>query len=172
MVTENSPVIVTSLYSQMKIFCENILLDTQNPNYKILRLSTLYGYNDYIRKDVFINNILDDIIQGKQIEIFDPFAKRPHLHVLDCARIIGELINCDVEEKILNIGFNELNINKIDLVNIIKKYENFELVENKTEDSRDYSVDFTKLKKYIKSTYILYKDGVINYLNNHKISIN
>jgi nucleoside-diphosphate-sugar epimerase len=164
-VNENSEVIPTSLYSKMKIECEKIITENKNSNFKILRLSTLYGNSDYTRNDVFINNIINDVIDEKIIEIYDPFAKRPHLHVIDCVKIITNLVNTQFNEPILNIGVNELNINKSELINIIKKIKPFEYVENFTNDSRDYGVDFTLLKKYVDFEHINYEEGIRNYLN-------
>ena len=164
-VNEDSAVIPTSLYSKMKIECEKIITENKNSNFKILRLSTLYGNSDYTRNDVFINNIIDDVIDEKIIEIYDPFAKRPHLHVIDCVKIITNLVNIQFNEPILNIGVNELNINKSELINIIKKIKPFEYVENFTNDSRDYGVDFGLLKKYVDFEHIKYEEGIRNYFN-------
>lgn len=164
-VNEDSAVISTSLYSKMKIECEKIITENKNSNFKILRLSTLYGNSDYMRNDVFINSIINDIIDEKIIEIYDPFAKRPHLHVIDCVKIITNLVNVQFNEPILNIGINELNINKRELINIIKKIKPFEYVENFTNDSRDYGVDFGLLKKYVDFEHINYEEGVRNYFN-------
>jgi nucleoside-diphosphate-sugar epimerase len=171
-VNENSPVVVTSYYSQMKIYCEHYLLGKQNPNFKILRLSTLYGDSDPLRNDVFINNILEDIIEKKEIEIYDPTAKRPHLHVLDCVNILSHLIDIEYDDKILNIGKNELNINKIGLIEIMKLYSDFNFISHDTEDSRDYSVNFDLLKKYIDFEHINYHEGIVNYLKKSKKALN
>jgi nucleoside-diphosphate-sugar epimerase len=164
-VNENSAVTPTSLYSKMKIECEKIITENKNSNFKILRLSTLYGNSDYVRNDVFINNIINDVIDEKPIEIYDPLAKRPHLHVIDCVKIITTLVTTQFEESILNIGVNELNINKSELINIIKKIKPFEYVENFTNDSRDYGVDFGLLKKYVDFEHINYEEGIRNYFN-------
>lgn len=163
MVNENSLIKTTSLYSKLKIEFEKILLEKENSNFKILRLSTLYGQNDYVRNDVFINNIINDVIDGKDIEIYDPLAKRPHLHVLDCAKILSNLISIRIEEPILNIGYNDLNINKRELINIIYKIKPFNFTENTTNDSRDYNVDFSLMKKYVDFNYTSYDDGIYGY---------
>ena len=163
-VDENSPTIETSYYSKMKIECEKYLLDKKNDNFKILRLSTLYGNSNPLRKDVFINNILEDVKNNKKIEIFDPTAKRPHLHIMDCVKILSKLIMSDFDGKILNIGFNELNVSKIELINIIKKYVNFNHITHQTEDSRNYHVNFDSLQKHVNYTPITYSNGVKDYL--------
>lgn len=163
-VKENSEVIVTSYYSQMKIECEKYLLSKKNNDFKILRLSTLYGNSNPLRKDVFINNILEDIKYKKEIEIFDPEAKRPHLHVLDCVKVLSKLISLDFDYKILNIGFNELNVSKIELINIMKMHFSFNHLTHQTEDSRNYHVNFDSLEKYVNYTPISYSNGIKDYL--------
>ena len=163
-VDENSPTIVTSHYSKMKIECEKYLLNKKNNDFKILRLSTLYGNSKPLRKDVFINNILEDVKDNKEIEIFDPTAKRPHLYINDCVKILSQLIMSGFDGKILNIGFNELNVSKIELINVMKTYINFNHITHQTEDSRNYHVNFDLLQKYVDHTPITYSNGIKDYL--------
>jgi nucleoside-diphosphate-sugar epimerase len=163
-VDENSPTIVTSYYSKMKTECEKHLLSKKNKDFKILRLSTLYGNSEPLRKDVFINNMLEYVKDDREIEIFDPTAKRPHLHVLDCVKILSKLISLNFDCEILNIGFNELNVSKIELINIMKTYINFNYITYQTEDSRNYHVNFDLLQKYIDHSPITYSNGIKDYL--------
>lgn len=148
-VNENSPVQITSGYSRMKIECENILLEKKNPKFKILRLSTLYGKTQPYRSDVLINGFIDDILESKKIEIYGGESKRPHLHVEDCATILSELVDKDIEEPILNIGFNDLNISKMDIIKKLQKIRNFNYILTENNDPRNYSVNFDLLEKYI-----------------------
>jgi nucleoside-diphosphate-sugar epimerase len=163
-VDENSPTIVTSYYSKMKTECEKHLLSKKNKDFKILRLSTLYGNSEPLRKDVFINNMLEYVKDDREIEIFDPTAKRPHLHVLDCVKILSKLISLNFDCEILNIGFNELNVSKIELINIMKTYINFNYITYQTEDSRNYHVNFDLLLKYVDYIPITYSNGIKDYL--------
>ena len=163
-VNESSETIVTSYYSKMKIECEKHLLSKKNNDFKILRLSTLYGNSNPLRKDVFINNMLEDVKDNKEIEIFDPTAKRPHLHVNDCVNVLTKLIEVDIIDKIINVGFNQLNVSKIDLIDLMKMSIDFNYVTYKTEDSRNYHVNFDLLEKYINYTPITYSEGIKDYL--------
>lgn len=163
-VNESSETIVTSYYSKMKIECEKHLLSKKNNDFKILRLSTLYGNSNPLRKDVFINNMLEDLKDNKEIEIFDPTAKRPHLHVNDCVNVLTKLIEVDIIDKIINVGFNQLNVSKIDLIDLMKMSIDFNYVTYKTEDSRNYHVNFDLLEKYINYTPITYSEGIKDYL--------
>ena len=73
-VNEKSDTQISSLYSELKITCENILLSKNNPKFKIVRLSTLYGASKLNRNDILINNLIQHIKEKKPIEIFDPLG--------------------------------------------------------------------------------------------------
>lgn len=168
---ESSETQVSSLYSELKITCEKILLSKKNPNFKIVRLSTLYGTSKLNRYDILINNLVQDIKQEKPIEIFDPYAERPHLHVKDCVKILKSIIEGDFNETIINIGKNELNINKIDLIekikNIIKPDLKYQIVHS--QDSRSYKVDFSRLYAHLQVDFITFENGIIELMNEDKI---
>lgn len=144
-VNEESPTSVTSLYSKLKIESEKLIQETLK-KYTIFRLSTLYGHSRNIREDVFINDMIYRIKRGERLEIYDPEAKRPHLHVLDAADILASLVDQDTPN-ILNIGYNENNFTKIEVMEMIKKAKNddfdYEVIE--TNDSRNYNVNFDML---------------------------
>lgn len=143
--TEETIVKATSPYSSMKIECENLIKSYNHKNFKILRLSTLFGVGKVSRPDLMINNFFLDILKG-EIEIFDINALRPHLHLDDAAvafRILGQL---DYEDKVLNVGHKSLIFNKRDIVEEICDVftQNPKLKIFETKDSRNYSVDFYK----------------------------
>jgi nucleoside-diphosphate-sugar epimerase len=147
-VNEYTEPMVTSHYSKLKIECEKLMLK-ENNSFKIFRLSTLYGRGDFQRNDILINNLIGDIKEGKSVEIWDPEAHRPHLHIDDACELLFGLINTPYKDKILNLGFDELNITKRELVGEIEK-----VIESKVDadfqvvnDSRDYSVSFARIKK-------------------------
>jgi nucleoside-diphosphate-sugar epimerase len=171
-VNEKSDTQISSLYSELKITCENILLSKNNPLFKIVRLATLYGVSKLNRNDVLINNLIQDIKEKKPIEIFDPKAERPHLHVKDCVKILKNIIEGNYNDTIINIGKNELNINKIDLIEKIKRTVNpdlqYELINS--EDSRSYKVDFSNLHSKIRVNHITFEDGIRELMEDDKIN--
>ena len=59
-----------------------------------------------------LNNLVDDIIQGKQLEIFDKDAKRPHLHISDAVELVHNFVCSGFEGQILNVGFDKNNKTK------------------------------------------------------------
>lgn len=164
-VDENSQTQVTSLYSKLKIACEQEILTKPKFNHLILRLSTLYG-NSYVeRKDIFINNLVDEILKNKYVEIYDPLAIRPHLHVRDASIILSNILTSGINCGILNVGNNNLNISKEKLIHILKELNiDFSYHFNYTNDSRSYKVDFSKLEKHIQHNFIDFKKGILDIL--------
>jgi len=148
-VNEKSPIKITSLYSKMKIICENILLEKGNSKFKILRLSTLYGMSNPYRGDTLINMFVDEIKNDKILNIYDPNTKRPHLHVNDCVLILSALINIDFKEQILNIGSNELNVSKFEIINMLKSFKDFQYTLMNESDPRNYCVNFDLLSSHL-----------------------
>ena len=148
--TEESPTHITTRYSELKVKSEEILKQENPDNFKIFRLSTLYGYSNPMRNDVLINNLISDIKNKKKLEIFDPEAKRPHLHVNNAVDILTQLIQNGFDGQILNIGFTEFNQTKREIIEKIKKFIDFDIPINyiDSNDSRDYAVDFSKLEEY------------------------
>ena len=146
---------VTTRYSELKIKSEELLLKEDENRFKIFRLSTLYGLSNPMRKDILINNLIDDIKTGKKLEIFDKDAKRPHLHIENATDIIHNFVCSGFEGQILNIGFDEFNKTKKEIVqeiqNVIVKKLDVKYVDSK--DSRDYAVDFSKMNEYADKVY-------------------
>lgn len=172
-VTENSKTQVTSLYSKLKIECERILLSKNNNNFKIVRLSTLYGKSKLIRKDVFINELIDDYKNNKLLKIFDPYSERPHLHVKDCAKILCSLI-LELKDipNIINIGKNNLNTTKKYIIDVIKKVtsnENLPVKLVDSEDSRSYKVNFELLERLSHFVPVSYEDGIKELIEENTI---
>lgn len=150
-VNEESDVMVTSFYSKLKIESEKIIQKENQENFRIFRLSTLYGRSSIERTDVLINNIIDDIKKGNKLEIWDPDAKRPHLYIDDAVQILNFLVHHNFDEPILNIGFDFLNVTKREVMEIIIDILDIKLdVDYQVvNDSRDYAVDFTALKNVL-----------------------
>jgi len=172
-VRETSSTQITSIYSEMKLNSENILIKKNNPNHKIFRFATLYGKSIIERDDVLVNDFIKKIQTEKYLEVFDTKAVRPQLHVRDCAEIINQLIQIDYSDKILNIGSNELNINKKDLLDIILKISpiEFEYKFFEPKDSRSYRVNFDKLKFIFYQNFITYEQGISELFSQRKKTI-
>ena len=169
---EEFPTQITTRYSELKIKSEDLLKKENKDRFKIFRLSTLYGNlkqqgepDSPMRKDVLINNLVDDIIQGKQLEIFDKDAKRPHLHISDAVELVHNFVCSGFEGQILNVGFDKNNKTKKEIVDIIEdvvgKKLDVKYIDSK--DSRNYQVDFSNMYSYKNKLFRV--DDIMSYKN-------
>jgi len=164
-VDENSPTDTSSPYSKLKICKEEILINSKLKNYIIFRLSTVYGRGVIDRTDTLINNIIENILNNTRMEIFSKNSYRPHIEIQDVVNILENSAHINFEEKIINVGFNDLNITKIELVKIIENIINKKLNVSFVEKAdRSYLVNFNLLNKYIKFFNTSYEVGIFNYV--------
>ena len=86
---------------------------------------------------------------------YDPDTWRPYCHVKDFSRIVFKVLISDnniVRNQVFNVGSNQNNYRKIDLVNLLKKYKKNSKINilKKKVDPRDYRVNFNKLTRILK----------------------
>ena len=151
-VDENTELVPTTMYSKLKIEGEKQILNSDIKNYLIVRLATLYGVGIIERDDLLINNIVNDIKNNKKIQIYEPEAYRPNLNVKDCAEIIFRLCAENIENKVINVGYNKFNITKTQLIHKVEQSINKKIDVDFVDDGlefRSYYVNFDKLEKYI-----------------------
>jgi nucleoside-diphosphate-sugar epimerase len=150
-VTEKADLFPVSIYALSKVNAEKYLLKNV-PNSTILRCATAYGLSPgRTRWDVILNDFVKTACMSGEIEIFNPNAHRPIVHVLDISKAITKIIDSkDRNVGVYNIGFNEHNFTKKQLVEMVVK----ELPETKIklvdkDDSRDYTVNFDKAQNQL-----------------------
>jgi nucleoside-diphosphate-sugar epimerase len=151
-VDENTELVPTTMYSKLKIEGEKQISNFGIENYLIVRLATLYGVGIIERDDLLINNIVNDVKNNKKIQIYEPNAYRPNLNVKDCAEIIFRLCTENVENKVINVGYNKFNITKTQLIHKVEESINKKIDVDFVDDGlefRSYYVNFDKLEKYI-----------------------
>jgi nucleoside-diphosphate-sugar epimerase len=168
-VNEETEPVITSLYAKLKVECEKII-QKEDDKFKILRLSTLYGRGTFDRNDILINNLISNIKNKKKVEIWDPDVYRPHLHINDAAILITNIIRIDYNQKILNVGFEKLNISKRELLKKVSNVLDREIEADYliVNDSRNYKVDFSRFNQinndYLNYTYepVSYEEGIFD----------
>ncbi len=153
-VTETSELRPISLYAQLKVGFENYILkerkDTRMAS-TALRFSTVYGHSARIRFDLTVNEFVRNVCLSGEQEIWGPQFWRPYCHVEDLARSV-ELIMSSPDEKIrsnvFNVGNTNENYSKRMLMEEIQKQipDAKVVYVEKTEDPRDYRVNFDKIK--------------------------
>ena len=153
---ENDKLQPLSLYAKTKVAFENFLIKRNSPVQRfILRISTLYGVSPRMRFDLTINEFTKKVCKRESFEIFHADTWRPYLNLKDLSQIIFKILSLEKKLKktinIFNVGYNNQNFTKKDIINtitkIIKKSKNFSYVSADHFDKRNYKVDFSKINK-------------------------
>ena len=155
-VDENSTLAPVSLYAELKVKMENVILHEieKNDNFcpTALRFSTVYGLSPRMRFDLTVNEFAKELILGRELKVFGEQFWRPYCHVYDIARAIDLVLNSEKEKvtyNVFNVGDTTENYRKQMIVEEIMKFIPDAQVKyvRKTEDPRDYRVSFKKIQK-------------------------
>tara|TARA_B100000686_G_C16684843_1_gene914093 strand:+ start:116 stop:1126 length:1011 start_codon:yes stop_codon:yes gene_type:complete len=196
---ENTILKPASNYAKHKVEIEKYILSLKNKiDYSptILRFATAFGLSPRMRFDLTINQFTKEILEGKNLKIYDPDTWRPYCHVIDFARLITSVILTKKDKtnfEIFNAGSDENNFTKrqiLDQIINIIPFKNFTFVKG-DPDPRDYRVNFSKIKKIlnfearysvqdgineicsaIKSKKLEFQNSNLGELGNFKISEN
>ncbi len=157
-VDETSPLIPVSLYAELKVQVENVILNDIKKNYDfyptVLRFSTAYGISSRMRFDLTVNEFAKALALGKQLEVFGEQFWRPYCHVYDLSRAVLLVIKGAEDQvgyNVFNIGDTTENYQKRMIVGEIMKFFPNGVVKyvQRDEDPRDYRVSFEKVKKQL-----------------------
>ncbi|UCE40554.1 MAG: NAD-dependent epimerase/dehydratase family protein [Candidatus Aminicenantes bacterium] len=153
-VDESSPLAPVSLYAELKVHVEDVILNRLARNGKFcpvcLRFSTVYGISPRMRFDLTVNEFTKDLSLGRELLVYGEQFWRPYCHVQDFSRAI-RLALTSAEDKVAfnvyNVGSTAENYRKSMIIEEIEK-----LIPNakvryvaKEEDPRDYRVSFEKI---------------------------
>jgi len=146
---EKSPLNPLSIYGTTKIDSESYVLKKNNS--VALRIATAFGVSPRLRLDLLVNNFIINAIKTKKIEIFESFHRRSFVHVSDIANAFCFAVkNFKImKNNAFNVGDKNLNVTKLQLAEIVKKYIKCDIVdiEGKDLDQRDYIINFDKINK-------------------------
>ena len=181
---ENAELKPLSLYSKHKVAIEKKILSFKgksNFSPTILRFSTAFGLSSRMRFDLTINQFTKSIFEKEELIVFDANTWRPYCHVLDFARALETVLEADKKKtdyQVFNVGGDSNNFTKKQIVEKIFDHVPAGNVTftDKTQDARNYKVDFSKIKKIL-NFEIKYSvdDGIkeiISYLKKNKIKDN
>jgi len=157
-VTEDSPLEPLGLYADSKIQAEKVVLEN---DHLVLRMSTLFGVSYRVRYDITINEFVYQYYRDKLLKVYGEDTWRPYLHVQDACNMIIQCMEKDLRG-VYNVGFNDLNYQKKEIVNTIVDYLGEGKLEYvKFDDPRDYRVNFDKIQKELNHQYkFSLKDGI------------
>ena len=148
--TEETPLNPVSLYGQLKVEAEKLILDAGNGI--TLRLATAFGISPRMRLDLLVNDFTYRAVTDGFVVLFEAHFKRNYIHVRDVAKaFIYCLENFNkMKDEPYNVGLSDANISKRELCEEIKKQvPKFYFVESKIgedPDKRDYIVSNAKIE--------------------------
>ncbi len=157
-VKETSTLAPVSLYAELKVKFEKLILegipksDQFSPT--SLRFSTVYGMSPRMRFDLTVNEFTKDLALGKELVVFGEQFWRPYCHVSDFSNAMLKVLRAEREKvayEVFNVGDTSENYTKQMIVDEIAKQIpgcSIKYVK-KTEDPRDYRVDFSKIDKVL-----------------------
>ncbi len=148
---EASPVNPLSLYAEMKVESERILLKAKNATFAptILRLGTLFGLSPRMRYDLVVNLFVARAVFMRRIAILNGAQWRPLIHVRDAARAFVTSLEAaanTVSGEVFNVGAAWLNLQIEQLGRAVARVVSgteIEMLQN--EDRRNYRVTFDKI---------------------------
>ena len=172
LLSEKSKLKPLSIYSKCKVNIEKFLFN-KKLNFTILRFSTAFGMSKRMRFDLTINQFVKDVFLKKKLVIYDKDTYRPYLHTKDFSRLFLILLKTKkkISREIFNVGNNNNNFSKNDILNKILKKVKSKNIEFKRfdQDRRNYKVDFSKVQKKLnfRPKYSV-EYGINEILNNLK----
>jgi nucleoside-diphosphate-sugar epimerase len=148
--TELTPLNPVSLYGQLKVEIEKVLLSAGNCI--TLRLATAFGISPRMRLDLLVNDFTYRALTDRFIVLFEAHFKRNYIHVRDIAKtFLHCLDNFErMKNEPYNVGLSDANLSKWELCEEIKKQlPDFYFVEAKVgedPDKRNYIVSNDKIE--------------------------
>ncbi len=147
-ITEEFPLNPISLYGKTKVDAEEIYRNTENCS--TFRLATVYGPSTRVRTDLLVNNFVLKALKDRVIVLYECEFMRNYVHIWDICRAFKYAVDNwkTFKNQTYNVGNDEINMNKLQLAEKIKKHLPLEIIKadfTKDPDKRDYIVSSQKL---------------------------
>lgn len=156
-VTEESPLHPQSLYARTKIAAEEWLLEKGRSSRcapVLPRFATLFGISPRTRFDLIVNQFTLEALRNRRLVIYQRNYYRSYLHVRDAVHALELFMKVPVDlvrSQIFNVGSEDGNYSKDQIIELVQKHVNGVAVEYKDlsfgEDMRDVRVSFAKIRK-------------------------
>jgi nucleoside-diphosphate-sugar epimerase len=153
-VTEDSPLAPVSLYAELKVKVETLILNELPRSAGFcptsLRFATIYGLSPRMRFDLTVNEFTKDLALGKELLVFGEQFWRPYCHVEDFGRAVVAVLQAEASKvayNVFNVGDTGENYTKKMVLEEILRLIPHGRVKyvQQAEDPRDYRVDFSKI---------------------------
>jgi nucleoside-diphosphate-sugar epimerase len=154
--TERSRLVPISLYAELKIGVEKMLVAAMDGQFSpgILRLATIYGMSPRPRFDLVVNTLAARATVEKHIVIYGGNQWRPFVHVADAARAFATCVDADlslVRGRIYNVGSDEQNyrIHQLgDMIRSVMPETKIDVVDE-IRDERNYHVSAARFAEQL-----------------------
>ncbi len=171
--TEETPLRPVSLYGQLKVEIEKILLDLENT--LTLRLATVFGMSPRMRLDLLVNDFTYRGVHDGFLVLYQAHFMRNYIHVRDVTRVFVHSINNfkTMRGQTYNVGLSDANLSKWQLCEEIQKYlPDFYFVEaavGEDPDKRDYLVSNAKIEATGFNPHYAIQDGILELIKGFQI---
>jgi len=156
MLDERSRLNPVSLYAKTKIACEKTLQKMEDEHFSpvILRFSTVFGLSGRTRFDLVVNLLTAKACFEGKVTLYGGDQWRPFVHVDDAARAVAATRRAPqaaIKNQVFNVGGDWLNCTLSDVGYLIAQSVcHTEVIEyGNNEDSRNYRVDFSKIRNHL-----------------------
>ncbi|NHI94805.1 MAG: NAD(P)-dependent oxidoreductase [Candidatus Lokiarchaeota archaeon] len=163
----------TSIYGKTKLKAEQYIIQTKNA--VCYRFATAFGLSPRLRLDLLLNYFVFQAVKNKYIVLYDKDVKRTFIHVSDIVRsfIFGIERFDEIKNEVYNIGSENLNFTKEEIVMEIRKNLNFELYYADKglpdPDQRNYEVSYKKIGQKGFETKIFLEEGICELIKGFQI---
>jgi nucleoside-diphosphate-sugar epimerase len=152
--TEDWPLRPVSLYADTKVEAELAVLASGGDGFAptCLRFATVHGVSPRMRFDLTVNEFTRDLLVNGDLVVYGEQFWRPYVHVRDAAfavRTVLEAPDDAVAGKVFNVGSNDENYRKLDIIELLRDRVDRAEVQfvHKEEDPRDYRVCFDRVEE-------------------------
>lgn len=150
-VSETASLNPLTIYAKSKAEAEHVITQS-NLNWVAYRFATAFGASPRMRYDLLVNDLCRKALRDGYFVVYEPEFQRTFIHVRDLAKsFVFAIENWEsIKNEIYNVGDARMNKTKKQVAEIIARktnalvdYKNFDF----DKDKRDYSLDFSKIKK-------------------------
>jgi len=156
-VTEESPLRPQSLYARTKIAAEEWLLERGRSSRcapVVPRFATLFGISPRTRFDLIVNQFTLEALRNRRLLIYQKNYSRSYVHIRDAVGALQMMMEVPIDlvrNQIFNVGSEDGNYTKEEIIELVRKHVSGVSVEYKDlsfgEDMRDVRVSFDKIRK-------------------------
>lgn len=150
-----------TIYAQTKYQGEQAI---KQIDHVIFRPATAYGLSLKTRHDLIVHDLAQQAVKQTLLEIYQPGALRSFYSVQKLAELIEFAVDhFDIlKNNTYNVGCESGNVTKQQLLNMIASHcpVNYQLVPGADADTRDYNVNYDKLKSVWPSLNETFQDQI------------